>query len=264
MPKIHFVYDVYCNWADGIGKSYLIPKYHEWYPEDEVEFFNCMPVVLVSKDVFTFIEEDYNVIPKEILSLVAGKASQKVDGITLPANYTFIVTDGTRTLAVDTDDEDVPNYKSYLSPRDIGKVENILPKIMKTDVTFVKPEPNVLNKTDQLSADLLLLDEKYIVGLTRAERDMKAILMTYLYTLVTSTNNEEVRYWYSEVFPGTFNSAKVKRMRKETLVRQMFEELKEGWDKRHVNLGDEIIKHNDMMADSWKLLRKKEKEKVNN
>jgi hypothetical protein len=52
-------------------------------------------------------------------------------------------------------------------------------------------------------------------------------------------------------------------MRKETLVRQMFDELKEGWDERHVNLGDELIKHHDMMADSWNLLRKKKKEKVN-
>ena len=179
-------------------------------------------------------------------------------------DYVFVVTDGTRMLAVDTDGEDVPNYKSYLTPKNAGYVEDRLRKLSVLELQFEIPEPKVIDKKDQLSASLLLLDEKYVQGLTRVEKDMKAILMTYLYTLLTSTNKEEVRYWYSEVFPGTFNNAKVKKMRTSTMVQKMFDELKEGWEDRHIRLGDEIIKSHDIFADSWKALKKKQKEVVKN
>lgn len=259
---LEFVYDVEVNWADGMGKSYLIPQYHEWYKDDEVEKFSCLPVIKVSKELYRYIEEDYNVLPQGILNLVYNKAEQKVDGLKQEVAYAFIVTDGENMLAVDTDDEDVPNYKSYLTPKVVSRIEDMMYKLTTLNIVFEKPEPRKLNKKDQLASDLLLLDEQYVKGLTRTERDMKAILMTYLYTLLTSDNPDEVRYWYSEVFTGTFNNEKVKRMRKDTMVRQMFEELKEGWGFPHVSLGDEIVRSNTIFAESWKVLRKRQKEMV--
>lgn len=260
--QIEFVYDVEVNWADGMGKSYLIPHYHEWYKDDEIEKFSCIPVVKVSKELFSYIEEDYNILPQGLLNLVFNKAEQKVDGFKQEVPYAFIITDGENALAVDTDDENVPNYKSYLTPKAHNRILELVYKLDRLNIVFEKPAPRKLNKKDQLSADLLLLDEQYVSGLTRTEKDMKAILMTYLYTLLTSKNLEEVRYWYSEVFTGTFHNPKVVKMRNDTMVRQMFEELKDGWDDRHVRLGDEIVRSNTIFADSWKVLKKRKKEMV--
>lgn len=258
-----FVYDVEVNWADGMHKSYLIPEYHEWYQDDEVEKITCLPVVLVTKALYNFVEQEYDVIPRKLLNQVYGKAAQKIDGMQCPINYAFVVTDGERALAVDTDDEEVPNYKSYLSPKNYQKVMELIPKLGPVqEFEFTPPTPRELGKDEQLAAELLLLDEKYVVGLTRAEKDMKSILMTYIYTLLTSTNNEEVRYWYSSVFPGTFNDAKVKKMRKTTLVKKMFDELKDGWDDRHIRLGEDFVRVNDLFKESWVVSKKRQKERV--
>lgn len=256
---MQFIYDVQVNWADGMLKSYLIPKYHEWYKDDEVELYTCLPVVKVSPELFSYIEQEYDRLPQYLLSLIYCKASKKEDGRTIEVEYAFVVTDGKRMIAVDTDSEDVPNYKSYLTPRNASYVEDLLYKLKLIETDWEPPSPSVLAKKDQLSADLLLLDEKYIQGLTRAERDLKSILMTYLYTLTTSSNSEEVRYWYSEVFPGTFHNEKVKRMRTNTMVQKMFDELKDGWGERHVELGNQFIKFNDLFKESWETQLKRQK-----
>lgn len=262
---MQYIYNVQVNWSDGMLKSYLIPKYHEWYKDDELEKYTDMPVVLVSKELFTYIEEEYDKLPTELLSSVRFQASKKVDGARMDVEYAFVITDGKRMLAVDTDSEDVPNFKSYISPKDEKSVDDLLYKLTKLVTEFEIPEPVEVAKEDQLAASLLLLDEKYVKGLTRAEKDLKAILMTYLYMLTTSTNKEEVRYWYSEVFPGTFHDTKVKKMRKSTLVQKMFDELKDGWNERHINLGNQFVKANDIFKESWETQlkrQKREKDKV--
>lgn len=259
---VGFAYDVQVNFMDGMLKSYLIPQFPEWYEDDEVEKFVCLPIVLVSDKLFTYIQDEYGQLPKEILNAVFSKASKKVDGLVQPIKYAFIVTDGLRMLVVDTDDEEVPNFKSHLNPKNADSVMDMLPKLkpIKCEGFSITAAPE-LGKTEQFIAQMLLPESKYMVGLSRAEKDMKSILMTYLYMLLTSVKKEEVRYWYSELFVGTFNDAKVKRMKKETMVKKMFEELIEGWDERHIHMGDEFIKFHDIFRESWKECKKRQTKK---
>src|SRR6476661_6182039 len=109
--------DVWVNWFEGEENGYNVCEFHEWRSVDRVEVLDQVKLIRGSSDLFSYIENQLLDLPQNLLDAVHQKSYLRKNMSRIQLDYCFIITDGTRILAVDTMGYKTPIRKSRLTPR---------------------------------------------------------------------------------------------------------------------------------------------------
>jgi len=252
-----YVHDVWTNWVTGMGKAHHVIAFHEWDKTDNVELMDQTPLLHVTEELMDFVEDQFGELPEEMLKAIHERSYIRKNHDRKCIDYAAVLTDGIRVIAIDTVGATVPTKKSRLIPRQEQLVYEMIAGTVKKDYGF-KPEDQKVDMSGEVTVGAKILDIKnvHMIGLTRRERDMKEILINCLFELVCSENINEVRYWYTELFPGSMVDIISEDWTIEQMVEDMHDHLSEGWDEQHVNFGHKFVKYYDLYTDDWVALHK--------
>ncbi|MGG3564100.1 YjbA family protein [Neobacillus rhizosphaerae] len=239
-----YLHDVWVNWFEGEENGYNVCHFHEWRKDDGVELLDQVPLLKIEPILFNYIENDLSELPQQLLDDIFQKAYLRKNHERVQLDYCFVVTDGTGILAVDTIGYTIPIRKSRLIPRQEQLVYEMIsqheakkyhfygqPKTK--DFHILSPEPDLMR------------------GLTRKERQLKQLLFMALDQLLSSNNEAEVRYWFTEWCPEKYST--IQELNFEEAWEQLFEEAKYGWSKRHETFCENLIKGQPFFEKLWEM-----------
>ncbi|CAH2713482.1 hypothetical protein BACCIP111895_00618 [Neobacillus rhizosphaerae] len=239
-----YLHDVWVNWFEGEENGYNVCHFHEWRKDDAVELLDQVPLLKVEAILFNYIENDLLELPQQLLDDIYQKAYLRKNHERVQLDYCFVVTDGIGILAIDTIGYNIPIRKSRLIPRQeqlvyemIGQHEvnpyHFYSKSKIKDFHILSPEPDLMR------------------GLTRKERQLKQLLFMALDQLLSSNNEAEVRYWFTEWCPEQYST--IQELNFEEAWDQLFEETKYGWSKRHETFCENLIKGQPFFEKLWEM-----------
>jgi hypothetical protein len=250
-----YLHDTWVNWSFGGHRSYHTPEFFEWRKEDKPSIIDQVPLLLVEYDFYEAIDGGYPTIPQYVLDKVKDRTFLRKDQEREKINHAFLMSDGNRAMAVYTEGTTEPVCKSKLIPR-----QHRLALEMVRDTTvnkFPVPEEAEPIPDNTFLGKITNVKPEHMRGLTRTEREMKEILLDCLFTLGCSTNEHEVRYWYTEMFPNRYNDD-LHKLSIENMISNMFDHVKYGWEDTHVQFGNNIVKHSDIYSMLWEELKIKD------
>jgi hypothetical protein len=226
-----YAYDVWVNWsidasADG---TFSVPEYFEWRKSDNIRVMDKMPVVKVSKELFTSLKLFNQEIPNEILIATYNKAYSNESGYKRQYLHAFIMTDGERVMAIDTDDTLDTVFRTALIPRqELG----IISQMKDFDALEVNWSPPQFEKEAEFPVTLSN------IGLTRAEKQLKHVLLEAINLLALEDNIDKIRYWYSGLFQGTSTDS----LTTEGMIADIRVLLRNGWNAQFYDFGKSLIR----------------------
>jgi len=239
-----YLHDVWVNWFEGEENGYNVCHFHEWRKDDGVELLDQVPLVKVEPLLFDYIENDLSELPQQLLDDIFQKAYLRKNHERVQLDYCFVVTDGTGILAVDTIGYTIPIRKSRLIPRQEQLVyEMISQHEAKSYHFYAQPKTKDFH--------ILSPEPDLMRGLTRKERQLKQLLFMALDQLLTSNNEAEVRYWYTEWCPELYSI--IQEMNFEEAWEHLFEQTKYGWSKRHETFCENLIKGQPFFEKLWEM-----------
>ncbi len=244
-----YVHDIWVNWFEGEENGYNVCHFHEWRKNDSIELLDQIPVIYVDADLFDYIENDLQDIPREILELVFERAYLKKQHQRIPLDHAFIMTEGVHTLVVDTLGYEIPIRKSRMIPRQERLVLELVKNKQPERYDYHKP-----SKDKQYH--ILSLQPKYMVGLTRKERQLKHLLMLMLDQLNQSKRIDELRYWLTEWTPERYEY--IQTLEFETGFRLLANHVKEGWSEKHDEICEKMAKGQPFFERLWEMEQKKQ------
>ncbi|AST90594.1 MULTISPECIES: YjbA family protein [Sutcliffiella] len=236
-----YLHDVWVNWFEGEENGYNVCHFHEWRKEDSVELLDQVPLLFVESVLFHYIENDLQELPAKLLEDVFQKSYIRKNHERIQQDYCFIVTDGQGILAVDTIGYNIPIRKSRLIPRQEQLVYDMVEnhEVEKYDFNGVNnKEYHILSPSPDM-----------MKGLTRKERQLKQLLFMALDQLKTTKNTAEIRYWYTEWNPVSYEM--IQCMDFHEVWEQLYSELKSGWTEKHEELCEHIIKGQPFFEKLW-------------
>ncbi|WP_066071156.1 YjbA family protein [Neobacillus soli] len=239
-----YLHDVWVNWFEGEENGYNICHFHEWRKDDGVELLDQVPLLKVEPILFNYIENDLSEVPQQLLDDIYQKAYLRKNHERVQLDYCFVVTDGTGILAVDTIGYNIPIRKSRLIPRQEQLVYEMIAQHEANKYHFYE-QP----KTKDFH--ILSPEPELMRGLTRKERQLKQLLFMALDQLLSSNNEAEVRYWFTEWCPEDYSS--ILELNFEDAWEQLFEETKYGWSKRHETFCENLIKGQPFFEKLWEM-----------
>lgn len=243
-----YVYDVWVNWTEVEECEFKIPHFHEWRKSDVVEIMDQIPLIVTTEKVYEYITNGLNSLPHELLDLVFYKAHKRYNNRKKALEYAFIVSDGVRAMAINTQGFDFPYCKSRLIPR---QERLVLDLVNKEDMyNYEIDEKRLENKEIED-----LKNPKYYIGLSRKERDMKDILFLFLSNLEKSDDKHEILYWLSEWDVEIYK--KSLDLEKEEIIK-LFEDVRVGWTGKHEELCKRIAESNSIYKINFELIMGKE------
>jgi len=236
--------DVWVNWFEGEENGYNVCDFHEWRKHDFIELLDQVPLIKVDTDLFLYIENDLSDLPSQLLEDVRNKSYIRKNNQREVIEYCFIATEGSRHIVVDTLGYTVPIRKSRLIPRQEKVVIEKAQTMETMNYDWKRP-------AKEKEYHILSPDPKWMLGLTRKERQLKQILLMALDQLRSTGKLEEMRYWYTEWFPKqyiesrslTFNEA----------WQKLFDVVKIGWSEKHYDLCERMIKGQPYFEKIWEL-----------
>lgn len=255
------IYDVWVNWSDGSNVQGRVPEFFEWDKNDSVDLFEEIALIKVEPELYSFIELEYRKIPNQLLELMKGqsrKRNPKTNRVR-KEDYAAVITDGERTIAIFTEGDNKPRLKSRLVPRQDAMVMRMVKDLETAEVWWEKPTYEESPEED-VREQIMSSDLEYTIGLTRKERELREILMEAVFRLSCSENDNEIMYWYVELFPEMYGDHDT--VSRDDKMRAIWDELKTGWTDRHLEFGNSITKHYKDSRYTWEKLTKTEKEKV--
>ncbi|MGG5253276.1 YjbA family protein [Neobacillus sp. SM06] len=239
-----YLHDVWVNWFEGEENGYNICHFHEWRKDDGVELLDQVPLIKVESILFDYIENQLAELPQQLLDDIFQKAYLRKNHERIQLEYCFVVSDGSGILAVDTIGYNLPIRKSRLIPRQEQLVyemlENQETKEYRFDVKQAAKEFHILSPEPDLMR-----------GLTRKERQLKQLLFMALDQLHSSSNEAEVRYWYTEWCPERYSF--IQELPFEEAWNQLYEESKYGWSKKHEHFCENLIKGQPFFEKLWEM-----------
>jgi len=239
-----YLHDVWVNWFEGEENGYNVCHFHEWRKDDAVELLDQVPLLKVEPILFNYIENDLSELPQQLLDDIFQKAYLRKNHERIQLDYCFVVTDGTGILAVDTIGYTIPIRKSRLIPRQEQLVYEMIENHEPTVYTFFQ-EPK------QREFHILSPEPELMMGLTRKERQLKQLLFMALDQLFSSSNEAEVRYWFTEWCPERYSH--IQELSFEEAWEQLYEETKYGWSKHHENFCENLIKGQPFFEKLWEM-----------
>lgn len=222
--------DVWVNWFYNEEKSYNVCQFYEWRNlTDKIESIDEMPLLKISSELFTYIENGLHTIPFDMLKLIENVSKFKPKGKNAKnLKYACVITDGKRVLAIDTDGTHLPRKKSKL----VIKQENLIINIVEGS----KMEESVFEYTPVHKQENMfkLVPDECMVGLIRRERYLKELLFMIFEQLQDEKDIHRLRYFYSEWNPKGQHS--IKELNYDELFLTLFSEVKLGWSNNHHDL----------------------------
>lgn len=240
-----YLHDVWVNWFEGEENGYNVCYFHEWRKDDGIELLDQVPLLYVTHELFDFIENDLQDLPKPLLDGVYKRAYLRKNQERAALDYAFVATDGQAVVAIDTMGYSLPIRKSRLIPRQERLVYDMIEN--------VEPDSYIELHGDNERKEYHILSPHphEMVGLTRKERQLKQLLMMALDQLHQTENISEVRYWLTEWNPGNYNS--IQQMNFEEAWNELVAGLSEGWSRAHEELCQQIIKGQPFFEKLWEL-----------
>ncbi|AZU61256.1 YjbA family protein [Neobacillus mesonae] len=239
-----YLHDVWVNWFEGEENGYNICHFHEWRKDDAVELLDQVPLIRVEPVLFHYIENDLAELPQQLLDDIFQKAYLRKNHERIQLEYCFVVTDGTGILAVDTIGYNIPIRKSRLIPRQEQLVYEMISAHEAKNYQFH-------GHPKEKEFHILSPDPELMRGLTRKERQLKQLLFMALDQLFSSSNEAEVRYWYTEWCPERYSL--IQEMKFDVAWEQLFEETKYGWSEKHEIFCENIIKGQPFFEKLWEM-----------
>ena len=234
--------DVWINWFEGEENGYNVCDFVEWRPSDRVEVLDQVILINVSEQLMDYLENELLDLPEELLQEVYQKSYLRKNMSRIQLDYCFIASDGRRILAVDTAGYQTPIRKSRLTPRQQQLVyehlENGQWKQYDLETPFVSKEYHILSPSP---------DE--MIGLTRKERQLKLLLYMVLDELKQSGTDAEVRYWYTEWRPESYEE--IQYLERSEAWGRFVHEVQSGWTSRHYELCEAMIKGQSFFEKLW-------------
>ncbi|UII57013.1 YjbA family protein [Cytobacillus spongiae] len=238
-----YLHDVWVNWFEGEENGYNVCPFHEWRKDDGVELLDQVPLIKVETILFNYIENDLAELPQQLMDDIFQKAYLRKNHERIQLDYCFVISDGTGIIAIDTIGYNIPIRKSRLIPRQEQLVYEMLENHEAGKYSFkgekgkdfhiLSPEPELMS------------------GLTRKERQLKQLLFMALDQLHSSTNEAEVRYWYTEWCPERYSH--IQQMEFTEAWSHLYSELKYGWTDKHETFCENIIKGQPFFEKLWEL-----------
>lgn len=247
-----YLHDVWVNWFEGEENGYGVSHFYEWRKTDQIEIIDQVPLLYINKEMYDYIEDDMNDLPKEMLDMIYKRTYIRKDQKRIALDYAFIATDGDDMLAIDTIGYQIPLRKSRLIPRQEQLVYQLIKG--KKQKNFKMP-----CEVPEKEYSILSLAPKYMIGLTRSERQLKQVLMIALDQLKTANNLEEMRYWLTEWNPKKYRH--LHRMNEREVWQALYAGLKEGWTKSHEELTVKLIKDQPFLEKMWELEQQYDQDK---
>src|SRR5699024_1205546 len=186
-----YLYDVWVNWFEGEEEGYNVCHYHEWRRADQIEILEQVPVLHISESLYHYIENSLYDLPSELLDMIHKRAYIRRGHTRQMLDYACIVTDGRGIMALDTIGYQIPVKKSRLIPRQEQQVFELCKKAKQKHFPFTP-----IDEDEKRS--LMSMEEEFVYGLTRRERQLKKLLMIAMEQLKTTDNINEILYWLSE------------------------------------------------------------------
>jgi hypothetical protein len=247
--KVQYLYDIWVNWFDGEEEGYNVCAYHEWRKSDNIEMVDQIPVIYISEQLFTYIENSLSPLPNELLNLIHKKTYIRKGYSRRVVEYACIVSDGRRIIAFDTLGYDIPLRKSRLIPRQERQVYEICEKRKVTEF----PVPKLIPIIDFEWK----IDEQFMYGLTRRERELKKLLLIGLEQLKYTKNKREISYWLSE-WEGRNTFITESEMSVEQMWQRLYDEAISDWSVKHEEFLSQLLRGNPILENFW------EKEQIAN
>lgn len=239
-----YLHDVWVNWFEGEENGYNVCHFHEWRKDDGVELLDQVPLLKIEPLLFNYIENDLSELPEQLLADIYQKAYLRKNHERVQLDYCFVVTDGIGIIAIDTIGYTIPIRKSRLIPRQEQLVyEMIIQHDAKQYLYYDQPKMKNFH--------ILSPEPELMRGLTRKERQLKQLLFMALDQLLSSNNQAEVRYWYTEWCPEQYST--IQAMDFEDAREQLFDEIKYGWSNRHESFCENLIKGQPFFEKLWEM-----------
>jgi len=235
-----YLHDVWVNWSHVAAKGYEVPEFEAWRKDDAVELIDQTPLLYLTEELFDYIENSLEEIPQPILDAIEEKSYMRKNHERNKVKYMAVITDGMRVMAFNATDWEFAELKSRLIPRQYQLVMEMIDGYEPDDFGAEITEIPVDNSTD---FKLTNIENIHMIGLTRREQELKQLLVDYIYRLSLSENLNEVRYWYTELFPGSVVDITTENWSIEKMVLDMHDHLSEGWDEQHWNIGEKLAKY---------------------
>ncbi|MGJ7919585.1 YjbA family protein [Neobacillus sp. LXY-4] len=239
-----YLHDVWVNWFEGEENGYNICHFHEWRKDDAVELLDQVPLLKIDPVLFHYIENDLSELPQQLLHDVYQKAYLRKNHERIQLDHSFVITDGSGILAVDTMGYNIPIRKSRLIPRQEQLVYEMIESHDVINYSFEQKE----SKKD---FHILSPDPELMRGLTRKERQLKQLLFMALDHLYSSKNVAEIRYWLTEWRPELYSD--IQQLSFEEAWEQLFEDTKYGWTSKHNKFCENIIKGQPFFEKLWEM-----------
>ncbi|MGG1676580.1 YjbA family protein [Neobacillus sp. NRS-1170] len=239
-----YLHDVWVNWFEGEENGYNVCHFHEWRKDDGVELLDQVPLLKVEPILFNYIENDLSELPQQLLDDIYQKAYLRKNHERVQLDYCFVITDGTGILAVDTIGYNIPIRKSRLIPRQEQLVYEMIG-------THDAQKYHFYQQPKTKDFHILSPEPELMTGLTRKERQLKQLLFMALDQLLSSNNEAEIRYWFTEWCPEQYST--IQELNFEEAWEQLFDEAKYGWSKKHETFCENLIKGQPFFEKLWEM-----------
>jgi|SRR5699024_1867092 len=248
-----YLYDVWVNWFEGEEEGYNVCHYHEWRKSDQIEIMEQVPVLYITESLYNYIENSLYDLPASLLDMIHKRAYIRKGHTRQVLDYACIVTDGRGILAIDTIGYQIPVRKSRLIPRQEQQVFELCKKAKQKKFEFTPIH-------EERRQSLMAMDEEFVRGLTRRERQLKKLLMIAMEQLKTTDNVSEVLYWLSEWDNDRLSYAMHQASIKE-VWQTLYDDVKVGWSDAHEELCSQLVKGNPFLEKFWELEQVENKNK---
>ncbi|WP_240374847.1 DUF3603 family protein [Bacillus piscicola] len=241
--------DVWINWFEGEENGYNVCPFHEWTSDDRIEVLDQAEIIQVTERLFDYVANRIEDLPDELLDQVYQKSTLRKNMTRVTLDYCFIMYDGNRVLAVDTLGYKTPMRKSRLTTKQERLTKEIMDEANEKslDLSFAPPPKEY---------HILSPHPKYMLGLTRKERQLKQLLFMALDQLYTSAHTAEMRYWYTEWNPAGYEEIQLHE--KEEVWQRLYDEVKHGWTALHYELCQKMIKGQPFFEKIWNMHHEEE------
>ncbi|OLN23835.1 hypothetical protein BTO30_02515 [Domibacillus antri] len=227
-----YLHDVWVNWFEGEENGCNVCPFHEWRKDDGMMLLDQVPVVIVRKQAMDYIENTLGELPEDLLKKVESKAFIRKGSKREMMEYCFIASDGDRTMAIETMGYRVAVKKSRIMPQH----ELIVREMADCHAAEPFYFPEITDKTYSLTEPA----PEWMTGLTRKERQLKQLLLMAVDQLISSGNESELKYWFTEWAPDRYES--IRKMELGEVAEQFSKAVTLGWSARHELLCSQIIK----------------------
>ncbi|WP_431800168.1 DUF3603 family protein [Halobacillus andaensis] len=236
-----YMHDLWVNWFEGEENGYNVCHFHEWRKEDGIELVDQIPLLLIEEELFEFIENDLQELPKALLDDIHKRTYMKKNQERKTIDYAAVVTDGKSVLVFDTLGYSLPVKKSRLIPRQERLVFDMVEGKRPSGYELDHPTPKEYH--------ILSLSPEKMAGLTRRERQLKQLLMMALDQLRHTDYPEEVGYWLTEWDPSQYELTK--EITAEAAWQRLYYGTIEGWSNQHEELCGKLIKGQPFFETMW-------------